>query len=169
MNIMNLNLLNTAFMLLWVVVGHSQNNNNSSIKQESITEVFEKEDTKEEIDRLKFKKDRLEYRLAEVKKSPVGREYEISQIEGTINYIDHKIKEKENILKSEIYAQEFNIPEKGSLSDEEYRKKKMENLPDNKSGNMTIKTTLTQEEFDRLPKDRQEKILSMPVRYTISK
>ncbi len=73
-----------------------------------------------------------------------------------------------------LVAKDMGVPEQGDMSDEEYRQKKeewqaqqAESTTEENQPEMTIKTTLTRYEFEKLPADRQEKILSMPERYTI--
>jgi hypothetical protein len=90
------------------------------------------------------------------------------RIENMLIYIDDKIDVQKKILQSENYAKELGVPQKGKLSNEEYRSKKLE-LYSKQEGKpvVQIQTKITRYEFEALPKDRQEKILSMPERYTV--
>lgn len=146
----------------------TQTNDDSPVNNNP-TEIFEKEDPKQEIQRLEFKKAQLNNRLDALKNDPAGHEAEIENIEGMIAYIDRKISENKKILLSEEYAENIGVPEKGTVSDETYENKKSEAVKGHDDSEMKIHTTLTQEEFNKLPKERQEKILSMPERYTILK
>lgn len=138
---------------------------------QTIPQVFEHEDPEMELARLKEKKINLENRLTQLKSDPNSDPAEISRVQGTINYLNAKIESIEKEILSIEYAEKEGMPQQGNLSDEEYQRKleewKKEHQQNNSSSDQIIKTTLTREEFNRLPKERQEKILSMPERYTI--
>lgn len=137
----------------------------------SLSKAFENDDPKLELIRLQGKKSQLEIRLNELKTLPQPDSVEINRVEGLIKYLDVKIEAVEKYLSSVEYAQKNGMPEQGSMTDEEYQvklqewKKKQAETENKQEGE--IKTTLTREEFNKLPKERQDRILSMPERYTI--
>ncbi|MBI3133135.1 MAG: hypothetical protein HYZ14_00525 [Bacteroidetes bacterium] len=152
---------------LWV---NGQTNSSGTNLSPALSKAFEKPEPKEEIARLQGKKENLLIRLNELKSNPSQNAEEIARVESLIKYINHKIESLENYLYSVEYAQKTNAPAQGTMSDEEYRAKKLEwqkSQATTNEGAGQIKTTLTREEFERLPKERQERILSMPERYTI--
>lgn len=137
--------------------------------QQNIPQVFEKASPQEEITRLEDKKFKLNIRLNQlIQEDAFGNAEEIIRIEGMIKYVDAKIAKQQKILTSEEHASKLGLPQKGALSESDYRSKKLEfhNKTEEKEP-MVIKTTLTRYEFEKLPKERQERILNMPERYTI--
>ena len=137
--------------------------------QQTFPQSFEKADPQEEITRLEDKKFKLNIRLNELKqKDALVHAEEIARIEGMLKYVDVKIAKQQKILNSNQYAEKSGVPQKGALSDADYRAKKLEFHNQNTEQEpMQIKTTLTRYELEKLPKERQERILSMPERYTI--
>ncbi len=132
------------------------------------SQAMENDDPKAELERLQSKKAALNIRLQELKNNPASDPQEIIRVEGLLKYIDTKSERLENYLQSAEYAEKNGVPVKGTMSDEEYKSKKLawqQTLDSN--ADSQIKTTLTREEFERLPKERQERILSMPERYII--
>jgi len=145
-----------------------QETGTSTSTQTDVSKAFEEQDPQEEIYRLQAKRANLIYRIGVLNKEPLANQEEINQAEAMIKYIDSKIESLQKIILSEEYAEKNGAPQKDGLTEEEYEKKKMEwkdTLTTNSE--MQIKTVLTRYEFNKLPKDRQEKILSMPERYTI--
>ena len=156
---------NALFALVFTgVSGLAQNSSEIVIPQ-----VFEKSNPTEEINRLEDKKFKLTLRINELKaKDALGNAEEIVRIENVLIYIDDKIDVQKKILLSENYAKELGVPQKDKLSNEEYRSKKLELYSKQEDKPLVqIQTKITRYEFEALPKDRQEKILSMPERYTI--
>ena len=151
-------------LLATSIYSYAQNNT-----QQDLPQVFEKSTPQEEIARLEDKKFKLNLRLTELKEKDVfGNAEEIIRIEGMLAYVDAKIEKQQKILNSTQHAEKSGIPQKGALSEADYRAKKLEFHNQNVDKEpMVIKTTLTRYEFEKLPKERQEKILSMPERYTI--
>ena len=150
------------------LVGYSQELQPGGYLSPVFSQAMENEDPKAELERLQSKKQALNIRLQELKNNPAADPQEIIRIEGLLKYIDTKSERLQNYLQSVEYAEKNNAPVKGSMSDEEYKSKKLawqETLDSN--ADAQIKTTLTREEFERLPKERQERILSMPERYII--
>lgn len=137
----------------------------------TLSQAFENPNPEMELIRLESIKSRLQLRLDELKSNPTSDPAEIMKVEGTINYINAKIESLQKEILSIQYANQQGMPVQGSMSDEEYQVKlkewKLEQQNNTKTGDEQVKTTLTREEFDRLPKERQEKILGMPERYTI--
>jgi len=130
--------------------------------------AMQNEDPKAELERLQSKKAALNMRLQELKNNPASDPQEIIRVEGLLKYIDTKSERISNYLQSVEYAEQNDLPVKGTMTDEEYKSKKQawqQKLDPN--ADAQIKTTLTREEFERLPKERQERILSMPERYII--
>jgi hypothetical protein len=135
----------------------------------NVSQAFEMDNPKEEIARLESKKANITYRLEVLNQNAVTNADEIARLNGMINYINAKIESLQKVILSEEYAEKTGAPEKNGMTDEQYKQAKLE-WKDSISAstqNMPIKTTLTRYEFEKLPKDRQEKILSMPERYTI--
>ncbi|MBK7129868.1 MAG: hypothetical protein IPM74_04800 [Crocinitomicaceae bacterium] len=136
-----------------------------------LSKAFEKPDPYAEITRLDGKRNNLVIRLQELKADPNSDPAEIARVEGLIKYIDGKLETLHNYVESVEYADEQGKPEQGNLTDEEYKVKleewKKEQVEKQETGADPVKTTLTREEFNRLPKERQDIILSMPERYTI--
>ena len=164
--------LTFSLFLLSATMMFAQENNTEPITD--ISKVFEKVDPQEEIYRLEEKRATLSSRLFVLKENEEANYDEIYRVEGMIQYIDKKIESLNKILVSEQYADDMGMPEQGDMSDEEYRQKKEEwqaeqdeKTNDGNQPEMVIKTTLTRYEFEKLPADRQEKIVSMPERYTI--
>jgi hypothetical protein len=145
-------------------IGFTQNNN-----QLGLSQIFEKSNPNEEITRLEDKKFKLNLRLTELKeKDAFGNAEEILRIEGLVAYVDAKIAKQQKIVDSNQYAQKEGVPQKGALSEADYRAKKLDFYSKNTEKEpMVIQTTLTHYEFEKLPKERQERILNMPERYTI--
>ncbi|MBK9591154.1 MAG: hypothetical protein IPO32_06520 [Crocinitomicaceae bacterium] len=116
-------------------------------------------------------KNQLEVRLTELKNAAASDSTEINRVEGLIKYLDVKIEAVENYLSSVEYAKQNGMPEQGSMTDEEYQIKfqewKKQQAENENKQEGEVKTTLTREEFNKLPKERQDRILSMPDRYTI--
>ena len=137
----------------------------------SISQVFEYGDPKIELARLEDKKLNLEARLDQLKSDPNADPAEISRVQGTINYLNAKIESLQKEILSIEYAENQGMPNQGSMSDEEYEQKleewKKQQQNNTANDDKIVKTTLTKEEFNRLPKERQNIILSMPERYTI--
>jgi hypothetical protein len=96
---------------------------------------------------------------------------EINRVEGLIKYLEVKIESVEKYLSSVEYAKQNGMPEQGTMTDEEYEIKvqewKKQQIENENKQEGEVKTTLTREEFNKLPKERQDRILSMPERYTI--
>lgn len=135
-----------------------------------LAKAFEMPDPADEIVRLEGKRDGLLVRLNALKSDPASSAEEIARVESLIQYIDHKIERLQKYLDSVAYAEKTNAPVQGDLSDEAYKAKKLEwqkTQQNDPNADSQIKTTLTRAEFERLPKERQERILSMPERYTI--
>lgn len=160
-----ISLVGSSFIL------HAQQDSSSTSISPLLAKAFEKPSPEEEIARLSSKKDALTVRLSELESDPSGHEEEIARIKGMIRYIDGKVESLQKYLNSVEYAEQSGLPEQGTMSDEEYRAKKLEWYEKQKTQTNgqqeNIKTTLTREEFERLPKERQERILSMPERYVI--
>lgn len=137
----------------------------------SISQVFEESNPKDEIARLQSKKENLIYRLGVYKADSATYHQEIIQTEGMIAYIGKKIETLQHTIASEEFAIKNGAPSKEGLSKEEYILKR-EAWEDSLRATNTIietpiKTTLTRYEFEKLPLPQQEKILSLPERYTI--
>lgn len=144
----------------------------SQESNETVNSIDFKSDQKEsphvEKARLEQKKSNILIRIDQLK-TENGDQAEIERLEGLVRYIDRKIESLDKIILSVEYAEKTGAPVKGTMSDEEYEQKKLEwkdNQVQDDSENQ-IKTTLTRYEFEKLPKETQEKILSMPERYTI--
>lgn len=144
----------------------SQENTSTSISQ-----VFEESNPTEEIARLQSKRENLVYRLGVYKADTITYQQEIIQTEGMIEYVDKKIETLQHTVASEEFAIKNGAPSKDGLSKEEYILKRQaweDSLRATGTVNETpIKTTLTRYEFEKFPLPQQEKILSMPERYTI--
>lgn len=148
-----------------------QNNTGTTNTGPALSKAFENPDPEIELQRLQSKRYNLVVRLNELKSAEQPDPVEINRIEGLIKYLDAKIESIEKYLASVKYAEEQGMPVQGNLSDEEYQAKllewKKQRSEDTNKQEGEIKTTLTREEFNRLPKERQERILGMPERYTI--
>lgn len=137
----------------------------------ALSKAFENPDPELELQRLQGKRDALVIRLNELKAVETPDATEIARVEGLIKYLDVKIEAVQKYLLSVEYAEEQGMPQQGTMTDEEYEiklqewKKQRAESPNKEEGE--VKTTLTREEFNALPKERQDKILSMPERYTI--
>lgn len=157
-----------GFVFSMNVVSFSQELQPGGTLSPVFAQAMENEDPKIELQRLKSKKEALNIRLQELKNNPLSDPEEIIRVEGLMKYIDTKTERLENYIQSVEYAEKNNLPIQGTMSDEEYKSKKLawQQTLDPKVESQ-IKTTLTREEFERLPKERQERILSMPERYII--
>lgn len=137
----------------------------------TLSKAFENDNPELELQRLQGKKNQLEIRLTELKNMPQADTTEINRVEGLIKYLNIKIESLEKYLSSVEYAKQQGMPEQGSMTNEEYQikvqewKKQQAETENKQEGE--VKTTLTREEFNKLPKERQDRILSMPERYTI--
>lgn len=140
----------------------------SADHQTDISQVFNNDDPKVKRDRLAFKRQNLVNRIDQLSQDPENQE-EVSRLQGMVRYLDKKIEQLDKVIMSEEYANKIGAPEKGNMSEEEYQQKKSEWAEEKSDSTppMPIKTTLTRYEFEKLPKEKQEKILSMPERYTI--
>jgi len=154
------------FGFVFPLTVYSQENESTSISQ-----IFEETDPKLEIVRLESKRDNLIYRLGTYKTDTTTYHQEIIQTEGMIVYIDKKIETLQHTITSEEFALKNGAPKKEGLSKEEYILKRQAWEDSLRSTNTNVdiplKTTLTRYEFEKLPLPQQEKILSMPERYTI--
>ena len=137
----------------------------------TVSQVFEESNPTEEIARLQSKRENLIYRLGVFKADSINYQQEIIQTEGMIAYIDNKIETLQHTVDSEKFATTHGAPSKEGLSKEEYILKHQAWEDSLRATNTIIeapiKTTLKRYEFEKLPLTQQEKILSMPERYTI--
>jgi hypothetical protein len=134
-----------------------------------VSQAFEMDNPEDEIARLESKKANIAYRLGVLNQDPVTNADEIARLNGMINYINSKIESLQKVILSQEYAEKTGAPQKNGMTDEQYYQAKLEwkDSVSKSTQTMPVKTTLTRYEFEKLPKDRQEKILSMPERYTI--
>lgn len=164
-------ILSILFLSLLGAATFSQQVPENANGSPSLSKAFENDDPKLELQRLQGKKNQLEIRLTELKNSPQSDSVEINRVEGLIGYLEVKIEAVENYLSSVEYAKQNGMPEQGTMTDEEYQIKfqqwKKQQAENNNKQEGEVKTTLTRDEFNRLPKERQDRILSMPDRYTI--
>lgn len=141
----------------------AQENINSS----DLHQISEKETPEAEIERLKDRKEKLAYRLSLLTHEPVKNATDISLIKERIAYIDRKIESKQKVIFSIKYAEENGLVKKEGISAKEFEQIKLRHTQHSSTDKSQVKTTLTRYELEKLPKERQEKILSMPERYTI--
>ncbi len=164
-------ILSILFLALLGTATFSQQAPEDANVSPALSKAFENDDPKLELQRLQGKKNQLETRLIELKNSPQADTTEINRVEGLIKYLEVKIESVEKYLSSVEYAKQNGMPEQGTMSDEEYQIKvqewKKQQIENENKQEGEVKTTLTREEFNKLPKERQDRILSMPERYTI--
>ncbi|MBK6952923.1 MAG: hypothetical protein IPH24_12995 [Crocinitomicaceae bacterium] len=164
-------ILSILFLSLLGAAAFSQQAPEEANVSPALSKAFENDDPKLELQRLQGKKNQLEVRLTELKNAAASDSTEINRVEGLIKYLDVKIEAVENYLSSVEYAKQNGMPEQGSMTDEEYQIKfqewKKQQAENENKQEGEVKTTLTREEFNKLPKERQDRILSMPDRYTI--
>lgn len=164
-------ILSILFLTLLGTAAHSQQAPEDANISPTLSKAFENDDPNLELQRLQGKKNQLETRLIELKNSPEADTIEINRVEGLIKYLEVKIESVEKYLSSVEYAKQNGMPEQGSMTDEEYQIKvqewKNQRAETENKQEGEVRTTLTRDEFNRLPKERQDRILSMPERYTI--
>lgn len=164
-------ILSILFLSLLGAGSFSQQAPEDADASPALSKAFENDDPYLELQRLQGKKNQLEIRLTELKNSAQADSTEINRVEGLIKYLDVKIEAVENYLSSVEYAKQNGMPEQGTMTDEEYQIKfqewKKQQAENENKQEGEVKTTLTLEEFNKLPKERQDRILSMPDRYTI--
>ena len=135
-----------------------------------VSKVFEKEDMNEEIIKLEIKRENLLNRKQQLIIDTEKNTVQINRIKEIVRYIDNKIDKLNFQLKLEEDCHQKGMPVKGLLSEEEYIKKKQEwdkLNPELKNELEQKQLILRKHEFGKLPKERQDKILSMPERYLI--
>ena len=128
------------------LIGQNQNN--------FISNVYDEQDLNAEIISLEAKRENLLSRKYQLIIDPYENTDQINRIEEMVSYIDYKLIKLHFQLKIE----------------EEYIKKKHEwdiLNPELKNELKQDQLILRKYEFDRLTKERQAKILSMPERYVI--
>jgi PBP1b-binding outer membrane lipoprotein LpoB len=164
-------ILSILFLSLLGAAAFSQQAPEDANVSPALSKAFENDDPQLELQRLQGKKNQLEIRLTELKNSAQSDSTEINRVEGLIKYLDVKIEAVENYLSSVEYAKQNGMPEQGTMTDEEFQikfqewKNQQAEIENKQEGE--VKTSLTREEFNKLPKERQDRILSMPDRYTI--
>ncbi len=135
-----------------------------------LSDIFEIKGVKEEIIRLDIKRENLLNRKGELFLNQNGNVDQINRIEEIVSDINYKIENLQNRLKLEEEYIQKGFPVKGLVSDEEYIKKKQEWDKLNPGYINELKQKqirLKKYEFEKLPKERQNIILSMPERYLI--
>ena len=152
-----------VFLLAFGTISFAQEN----INPQDLPKVFEQEDASTELARLNERKEKLSYRLSLLKVKPVENATEIARIENLISYLDRKIESQQKVLNSEQYAEKNGLVKKEGMTAADYEQLKLKHKDNPAKSTTQITTTLSRYEFEKLPKDRQEKILSMPERYTI--
>lgn len=154
------------FGILLPLTSFSQENQTTTIST-----VFEEPNPQDEIYRLQAKRENLVYRYNILKQDSITNQEELIRTQGMISYIDKKIETLQHTVTAEQFATTTGAPDKAALSKEEYiiQRQAWEDSirATNTNVNIPIKTTLTRYEFEKLPLPQQEKILSMPERYTI--
>ena len=132
-----------------------------------LPQIIEKETPEAEIARLKDRREKLAYRLSLLTHEPAENATDIALIQERMNYIDRKIESKQKVISSIKYAEENGLIKKEGMSAKDFEQIKLRHTQHSSTDKSQIKTTLTRYELEKLPKERQEKILSMPERYTI--
>jgi len=149
----------------------SQENETSNSQPTNISGVFEEPNPQDEIYRLEAKRENLVYRYSILSQDTITNHEELIRTQGIIRYIDKKIETLKHTVAAEEFAVNTGAPDKATMSKEAYILKRQawedSIRATNTDVNIPIKTTLTRYEFEKLPLPQQEKILSMPERYTI--
>lgn len=157
--------------ILFPLTSISQENENSASQPTTISTVFVEQNPQDEIYRLQEKRENLVYRYNILSQDTLTNQEELLRTQGMIAYIDKKIETLQHTLAAEEFAISTGAPDKAVLTKEEYIQQRQEwedsIRATNTNVNIPIKTTLTRYEFEKLPLPQQEKILSMPERYTI--
>ena len=144
------------------LIGQNQNN--------FISKVSGEQDMNAEIISLEAKRENLLNRKHQLIIDPDKNTDQINRIEEMVSYIDYKLIKLHFQLKIEEDYLNNGKTKKDILSSEEYVKIKQEwnNLNTELKKDIQQKQIeLKRSELERLPKERQKKVLSMPERYLI--
>ena len=142
--------------------GQNQNN--------FISKVYDEQGLNAEIISLEAKRENLQNRKHQLIVDPNENTDQINRIEEMVSYIDYKLIKLHFQLKIEEDYLNNGKTKQDILSTNEYVKMKQEwnNLnTDLKKDIQQKQIELKRSELERLPKERQKKVLSMPERYLI--
>ena len=144
------------------LIGQNQNN--------FISKVYDEQGLNAEIISLEAKRENLQNRKHQLIVDPNENTDQINRIEEMVSYIDYKLIKLHFQLKIEEDYLNNGKTKQDILSTNEYVKMKQEwnNLnTDLKKDIQQKQIELKRSELERLPKERQKKVLSMPERYLI--